>query len=129
MYRYIVVVACLLAAASLAPPSVTAVPSGLLSELLDKSICKSEVLYNDVEDRIPRIIKEVKCAANPDTMCPLGDGETSCCARNSYGTRAFACQEVKDTVLVSYPGAEPSHETVSVSCSCVMHQVIKAEEV
>ncbi|CAB3259511.1 unnamed protein product [Arctia plantaginis] len=130
-FKVLVALACLVAALSLVP-SASAIPSGLLSELVDQSICESVVDYDEDPDRIPRIIKQVKCAPKPDKMCPVHDGkggQASCCEQNSYLNFRFSCKEVIDTVLVSDAKGDTSPMLVSVGCACAMAKSTAAIEI
>ncbi|GBP15789.1 hypothetical protein EVAR_93968_1 [Eumeta japonica] len=81
-----------------------------LSAAANRALCPVEVIKTEDPERVPRYIKEVRCAHSADHRRP-------CCRRRD---RAYQCTELRDDVLVYYPRERRSvRETVSVGCACV----------
>lgn len=126
--KYFVLVILVACAAAV----VSAKPSGIkLSIVKDLSICRTVVDYDEAEDRIPRLIKVLKCAPNPYMMCPArspgGDSEP-CCGHTAPDGPQLTCTEVLDEVVVSNAKGEIYTINVPVGCACIQQDSNEARE-
>lgn len=122
----IVIVVC-------AASAVLAKPGGLPFQFAKhQTLCRTRVVYDTNEDRIPKTIKMLKCEDDPYVMCAAGDGKCApCCGAPAFlGATKFSCIEVLDTVLVKYIKPTMKEDTldVAIGCSCLKENPDKASE-
>lgn len=130
--NYIITVALL--ALALTATSVSARASPMeLSAVIEKSVCRTEVEIDEDMDRIPKTIKIIKCAADPNEKCPAPGKmeQVNCCgAAKRLDGALFECTSVQDSILVMKANTfKPYVINVFVGCSCVMHSVRTASEI
>ncbi|CAD0200582.1 unnamed protein product [Chrysodeixis includens] len=100
-------------------------PSGLaLSVAQERTVCRTEVEYDEDPQRIPRVIKLLRCAARPHTQC----GAAPCCG-GAGGALRLACAQLTDAVLVSDRSNRTYTLHVPVGCACVRHTSSTAHEI
>lgn len=124
-YLVIAVLACVACA-------VVGKPNGMVFDLArDYTVCRTRVKYDTDEDRIPKIIKMIKCEDDPYEMCPAGNGKSvPCCgALPLAGGTKFSCTEVQDVVKAKKVKTGKEYPlSVSIGCSCIKEIPNKAKE-
>lgn len=124
--KYIFVLAVVAAAAVSALP-VTPTPRAIeLSEAINRTVCPIQVKIDEDETRIPKRIKLLKCAPNPQKWCRHQQIPDNECCQHNHNHHVMECVEIHDTVVVYYPSGpndpNPKRETieVAVGCTCMI---------
>ncbi|KAM3957727.1 uncharacterized protein ACR2FA_008240 [Aphomia sociella] len=128
--RIITVTLVVAAAAALA----AAMPTGVelskldLADVLNKTVCPIKIEINHDPNRIPRRIKEMKCADNPNKWCVKNHIPPNECCQHRHAAVDMQCVEIQDWVQVYYPATDDTQTTrVSVGCMCVMQESSEAD--
>ncbi|CAK1586551.1 unnamed protein product [Parnassius mnemosyne] len=118
---------------------VTAMPSHLhhhhprtvdLADALNRTVCPIVVEVDDDPARVPRRIKMMKCAPDPNKWCMQQKIPQHECCEHNHNNHQMECVEMHDTVLVQYPAAGSTRTfDVAVGCSCMVGQSSRATTV
>lgn len=125
--KYLVVLAVVVATAAVVAHPVTPTPRSIgLSEAINRTVCPIQVEIDEDSTRIPKKIKLLKCAPNPQKWCRHQHIPDNECCQHNHDNHVMECVEITDTVLVYYPtgpdDTSPRRETltVQVGCTCMI---------
>lgn len=111
-------------------PADYTVPSKLdLATIMNKTVCPIKIEMDVDLNRIPKRIKVMKCARDPNQWCSKMHIPKHECCQHQHKNVKLECVEVQDTVQVYYPKHELTQPyRVSVGCTCIMQETPEVQE-
>ncbi|XP_063363473.1 uncharacterized protein LOC134652233 [Cydia amplana] len=95
-----------------------------IEDVLNRTVCPFKVDIDINEDRVPRRIKMIRCAEQPNHWCRANAIPDHECCHHKHSNHEMECVEVRDKALVYYKSSDRTdYMDVTVGCTCMIGTV------